>query len=299
MPSRRIPSLNWIRVFDVAARMENFTRAAEVLNISAAAVSQQILALETHLGETLFERRPQRVVLTEKGRAFMLVVQQSLAAIDTTASALFGNRDRQIVNLQAVTILAMGWLPEKLCDFEAANPGIRVNLTTGNIVSDFRTTSPDGQPDLQIAFGSAINFPDTAIRFLDETLSVVGTAELVSSISTLEDLRSKRLIEVAPHRSGWHQILAGVEGIDIGEMDLSFVDTTPLALMMAHAGGGLALARVPASQDMVDALHLQTVTLLSPVKGQQSYFIFWPDGRPLSRPARLLVDWLTSQTQSD
>ncbi|MEQ8332583.1 LysR family transcriptional regulator [Nisaea sp.] len=294
MPSRRIPSLNWLRVFDVAARMENFTRAAEVLNMSAAAVSQQILALETHLGEALFERRPQRVVLTEKGRAFMLVVQQSLAAVDTTAGALFGSHDRQIVNLQAVTILAMGWLPEKLKEFEASNPGIRVNLTTGNTIPDFRTASSGGQPDLQIAFGSAIDFPDTAIRFLDETLSVVGHADLVSSISSLEDIRTMRLIEVAPHRSGWHQVLANIEGIDIGDMDLSFVDTTPLALMLAHAGFGLALAREPACQDMAEALNLQPVPLLPPVKGQQSYFILWPDSRPLSRAARLLVDWLTA-----
>jgi len=57
MLQRRIPSLNWLRVFEMAARMESFARAAEVLNMSPSAVSQQVRALEAWLGRSLFERR--------------------------------------------------------------------------------------------------------------------------------------------------------------------------------------------------------------------------------------------------
>ena len=52
----KIPSLNWLRVFEAAARLESFARAAELLDISTSAVSQQIKSLETHFGAPLFER---------------------------------------------------------------------------------------------------------------------------------------------------------------------------------------------------------------------------------------------------
>ena len=63
MPAN-IPSLNWLRVFEAAARMENFARAGELLDLSTSAVSQQVKALENHLGEQLFERHARSVELT-------------------------------------------------------------------------------------------------------------------------------------------------------------------------------------------------------------------------------------------
>ena len=61
MTYRRIPSYNWLRVFEMAARFESFSQAAEQLAMSPAAVSQQIKALESHLQQPLFERRQRRV----------------------------------------------------------------------------------------------------------------------------------------------------------------------------------------------------------------------------------------------
>ncbi len=66
----RVPSLNWLRVFEAAARTESFARAAEQLNMSGAAVSQQVKALEQHLGAQLFQRQAHAVRLTEAGRAY-------------------------------------------------------------------------------------------------------------------------------------------------------------------------------------------------------------------------------------
>ncbi|RVI01110.1 LysR family transcriptional regulator, partial [Sinorhizobium meliloti] len=67
MRATTIPSLNWLRVFEAAARHQSFARAGKELNMSAAAVSQQVLALETHLGRPLFERTANRIHLTVEG----------------------------------------------------------------------------------------------------------------------------------------------------------------------------------------------------------------------------------------
>ncbi|MCA8977896.1 MAG: LysR family transcriptional regulator, partial [Planctomycetes bacterium] len=271
MSQKRISSLNWLRVFEAAARTENFKRAAELLNMSAPAVSQQIQALEDNLGRRLFVRAPQKVVLTESGRAFLPVVQQALGSLETTAAALFGADGGETITLQAVTVLAMGWLPACVAGFEAAHPGTRVNIITGNMIADFRAIMPGREPDLQIAFGSATDFPETATRLFGETLHAVASPGIAGAIARPRDLRDHILLEVATHRSGWHQILTPVEGVDLRSMRFRMLDTTPLALMFAHTGQGIALARAPATDPMAAALGLKTLDFVPPVRGLQAY----------------------------
>ena len=64
---RRLPPLNALRTFEAAARSESFTRAAEELCVTQAAVSQQVKGLETTLGLKLFNRERQRLALTGCG----------------------------------------------------------------------------------------------------------------------------------------------------------------------------------------------------------------------------------------
>lgn len=77
MQPHRIPSLNWLRVFDAAARHQSFASAGRELNMSAAAVSQQILALETYLKKPLFLRSANKVRLTLEGNEFLPTIQVS------------------------------------------------------------------------------------------------------------------------------------------------------------------------------------------------------------------------------
>ena len=292
MSRRRIPSLNWLRVFEAAARAESFARAAEMLHMSPPAVSQQIRLFEAYLGREVFHRAPQKVTLTEAGRSFLPVVQQALASVETTAAALFGPVGVETVTLQAVTMLAMSWLPSRLRAFEAEHPGLRVDVITGNLLADFRTILPGREPDLQIAFGSATDFPESATLLLGETLSMVAAPEIAGSLTTLDDLRHHTLLEVAAHRSSWYQLLSSTPGIDLQTLTFSMVDSTPLALMIAVQGHGVALARAPATDVMVDSLGLKSLRLSPTIKGQQGYYMLVPETRPRSRGASLLRDWL-------
>jgi len=293
MTRKRFPSLNWLRVYDVAARRENFTRAAEELHMSASAVSQQITLLERHLGVKLFHRMPQKIQLTEKGRAFLPTVQQALASIETTAAALFDSEDQMVVNIQVIAIMAMGWLPDRLREFEARYPEIRVHVTTGNVAADFRNNFLGEQPDFQIVFGAFTDFPETAAKIMDETLFPVARPDMAAMVKSATSLLDRRLIEVASHRSGWHQVLAKAGISDLAGIDMTFVDSTPLALMMARAGNGIALNRSPASDSMTRALGLERLAVIEPVRGVQSYFLSEPMHRPLSPAAQKLKDWIT------
>ncbi|MEX3011205.1 LysR family transcriptional regulator [Hoeflea sp. TYP-13] len=291
MVTRRIPSLNWLRVFDAAARMESFARAAELLNMSPPAVSQQIRALEGYLGRPLFSRGAKQVTLTDAGRTFLPVVSQALASVETSAAAIFGARETQQLNIQVVTVLASNWLPERLSSFEKMHPNIRLQITSGNSIQDFRNSDAH----LQIAFGSATDFPQTAERLFGETIYPVARPDIAAQINTASDFTRHRLIEVAPHRSGWFQLLQNRISDDLHAAEFCLVDNTVIALGTAAAGRGIALARAPATDSMVRAYGLVPCMDDFSIRGLQHYYLFDPATAPPPPAANAFRTWLIEE----
>src|SRR5215472_7463485 len=78
---RRLPALNALRSFEVAARHESFTRAAEELCVTQGAVSHQVKSLEAVLGIKLFSREHRRLAITAAGRQYLVVVRDALDRI--------------------------------------------------------------------------------------------------------------------------------------------------------------------------------------------------------------------------
>lgn len=92
--------------------------------MSAAAVSQQVRALEERLATPLFERQVHSVTLTEAGRSYLPVVQQSLLMLETATTGLFGGSREERLYVQSVLIFAQVILARGPNRFEAANPDI-------------------------------------------------------------------------------------------------------------------------------------------------------------------------------
>ncbi|MEH6631898.1 MAG: LysR family transcriptional regulator [Halopseudomonas aestusnigri] len=299
MAFRRIPSLNWVRVFETAARTESFAQAAKLLNMSAPAVSQQVKALEGYLGRELFSRGAHHVVLTDEGRAFLPAVQQSLSSLEATAAALFGPRESEHLTVQVLFLLSCSWLPERLADFEKKHPHIHLQVTCGNTPNDFqndiRGNFRGHKPDLQIAFGSATDFPANAERLFGETVIPVALPEIADAIHQPQDLLQHRLIEVSTHQSGWLQVLGtSVEG-DLSDANYSFTDNTVTAMAMASTGYGIALARSPVSDALMDTHGLVPCIDDLKVKGLQHYYLFSPLAHPAKTAASDFRTWLLKE----
>ena len=96
--SHRLPPLNGLRSFEAAARHLSFTRAADELNVTPGAVSQQVKSLERALGITLFRRLPRSLVLTDEGEAYLPAIVSAFdiisKATELTAPALRGRKLR-------------------------------------------------------------------------------------------------------------------------------------------------------------------------------------------------------------
>lgn len=246
---RRIPSLNWLRVFEAAARLQSFAAAARDLNMTASAVSQQVRALEGHLGADLFTRGARSIALTETGRAFLPSVQNSLRLVETTAGSLFGNRQRMPLTVQAVAVFALSWLAPRLAAFRADYPEILLTVTTDNRFED----AVQSGVDLRIYFGDGPSGQPADEALCGERLYPVAIPTIAGGVSSPSDLVQWPLIEVIAHRSGWLQVIEALDsGLDLPETNLIFVDNTPLAFAIAASGGGVALARAPITNGLME-----------------------------------------------
>ena len=283
-----IPSLNWLRVFEAAARMENFARAGEILDLSTSAVSQQVKALETHLGEKLFERFPRSVRLTDAGHAFLPSVRQALRTLDQSASTLFGAEKDNTLTLQADQVFTLGWLAPRLPDFARRHPRIQLHLNGAYRDADYQRPGSE----LKILFGPVHRSWAQCDRLLDETIYPVASAAVADSIDGIDDLLQHRLIQISSHRINWNQILTagGVEPIP--SHPFCFTENTPMALALAASGYGVALARAPTTDSLLTSLELVPCKAAPGLKSSEAYYLIYQNVESLSPAANAFRDWL-------
>ena len=107
-------SLNPLRAFEAAARHLSFTRAAEELCVTQAAVSHQVKVLEEYLGSALFRRTTRGLVLTDEGAALAPTVEDAFLRIEQALGAISGGAPREVLTVGVVGTFAIGFLVERV-----------------------------------------------------------------------------------------------------------------------------------------------------------------------------------------
>jgi LysR family transcriptional regulator, glycine cleavage system transcriptional activator len=181
MTLRRLPSLNALKAFEAAARSESFTRAAEELSVTQAAVSQQVKALETELGLTLFNRERQRLAITEAGREYLAVVRDALDRIALGTDHLVRRQSAGILTVSTSPDFAAKWLVHRLGRFAEVHPEIDLRVSASLHHVDLARE----QVDLAIRHGEG-NWPGLdVVRLCSERLFPVCSPKLVSGRSRI------------------------------------------------------------------------------------------------------------------
>ncbi len=126
--------LSAIRVFEAAARLSSFTRAAEELGMTQAAVSWQVKALESRLGQPLFRRLPREVALTAAGERLARAASEVVGLLRAALTDLT-ETDEGVLSITTLQSMATQWLAPRLGGFQLAHPRIAVRLeTSGRLV---------------------------------------------------------------------------------------------------------------------------------------------------------------------
>lgn len=140
------PPLSLLRSFEAAARRQSFRRAAEEMHVTPAAISQQMRALEAHLGVRLFERQARGLKLTEAGREYLGGVAFGLSQIDEATRRLSQPRRAGRLTVRAQLSFALHWLTPRLPGFRARHPEIDLRL-------HLEPPGPGSEIDVLIEFG--------------------------------------------------------------------------------------------------------------------------------------------------
>lgn len=154
--------LNALRVFDAAARHLSFTRAADELAVTPAAVGQQIRALEDLLGVVLFRRTSKGLELTDEAGAGLAALRTGFLHFEDAVQAMQAGQSSHVYTIAAPREFFAAWLAPRLAAFRAENPQVRYVIVDGEMTDfteanlDLAVRWTDGPGDLEgIALGSA------------------------------------------------------------------------------------------------------------------------------------------------
>lgn len=266
-PSAPLPPLEWLRVFDAAARLGNFTAAAAALGLTQAAVSQRMRNLEAHLGVALFSRLPRGVELTTEGEAYAPHVRSALAALQRSTTDLF-SAPRRRLSIAATASTIELWIAPRLPALLQRLPDLQVSLATVQRAADYAAASAD----FEVRFGDGA-WPDRQARKLyDEVLAPVVAPGLLDEAEA--DWRRLPQIATAGPRHGWRDWAAVAEVAPPRTPALRF-DTFVQALSAARAGAGVLLGSLALIEREVAAGSL--VRLPEPaVRMESGYWLTWP-----------------------
>jgi LysR family transcriptional regulator, glycine cleavage system transcriptional activator len=235
---RDLPSLNAIRAFEAAARLQSFSRAADELSVTQSAVSRQIQKLETELGQPLFARSGPHLKLTDRGREYYGVVQQGLGVIKRGTERLFRHGTARVLTITTTPSVITNWLVARVADFERSHAGASLHLNSSPAMVDF-AVSPN--IDVGIRFGKGRWPHVTAEVLVEDVIFPVCRAELVRRLKQPSDLLGEQLLtESEDLWTDWFAA-AGIRHAAPKRLRLS--DDFNVQLQATMLGRGVTLAR--------------------------------------------------------
>ncbi len=126
--ANRLPPLKALRAFEASARQLSFTRAAEELFVTQAAISHQIKSLEEHLGIKLFMRKNRALLLTEEGQSYYLDIKDIFTSINDATERLLNRGAKGAITVSSQASFAIQWLVPRLTTFNALHKEIDVRI---------------------------------------------------------------------------------------------------------------------------------------------------------------------------
>lgn len=296
----RLPPLNALRSFEAAARHLSFTKAAEELHVTPAAVGHQIAALEKYLGVQLFRRLTRAVVLTERGQVLLPGVSESFNRLQDAVERLRGLEERGVLTVSVLHSLSAKWLVPRLHRFHQAHPDIDVRIYSTIRLIDFQRDDVD----LAIRYGRG-QWPGLRAELLrtEEVFPVCSPALLTGPhpLRKPEDLRRHTLI----HDTSFASIFAGTFPdwrTWLRKAKISHIDTThgpglsPSSTVVQAAidGHGVALGRsVIVEADLADGRLVKPFGPEIPV--EFAYYVVYPESTAERPKIVAFRDWLMKE----
>ena len=290
-----LPSLNSLRAFEAAARHLSFKLAADELNVTPAAVSHQVKALEETLGVKLFRRQTRSIKLTNAGLAALPLIADGFDKLFEGVTVLREHSQNDLLTVSVSPSFGSIWLVPRLERFRREYPDIEIRIDGTDRLSDVAS----GDADVAIRYGAG-GYKDVTVDHLFGQLNTpICSPKLLEGETALlrpEDLAKQTLlhIEWKDTEASWRMWLlaAGLTGID-PTRGPHFTQES-MAIQAALDGHGVALVG-----DKLVADHLEAGRLVCPFRQDMkmpltfSYYLLSPKTK---RPkVEAFRKWLISE----
>ena len=284
-----LPSLSALKAFAAYAETRSVTKAGDALNVSHAAISQQLRSLEGDLGVALLDRSARRMTLTAEGETLARSLLDGFGVIAMTIEALTGADATRPLQISTTPTFASAWLMPRLSQFREKHPEISLTIDPLAIVQPL----VPGGIDVALRYGSG-DWPGLSAELLVRSpIVVVAAPQLVGTddISSPADLREYHwLQELGTNEATDWFARHGVDR-DAGRGYASLPGN--LMLEAARAGQGIAItAGVFVEQD-VEAGRLRVLFEDTQKKG---YFLVTRPG-VLRPPLKAFTTWLKREAR--
>ena len=301
--ARRLPPLKSLRVFEVAARHLSFTRAAEELHVTQAAVSHQIKTLEDWLGIPLFRRLNRALLLTDEGQTLYPPLREALDQMAAAIGRLHAEDASGALTVSTIPSFAAKWLVPRLSRFRQRHPAIDLRLSTTFEKTDFSRDDVD----VAVRYGQGPWPKLHAVRLMTEEFFLVCSPALLEGphpLRTPADLKFHTLLhDIVPSNvhvyfPNWESWLeaAGASEVDPSHGP-SFLDAS-MTIQTAIDGQGVALARTALAVDDLAAGRL--VKLFDVVlPAGNAYWIISPEATADRPKIKAFRDWLLSEVEEE
>jgi len=286
--------LNWLRTFEAAGRLQSFTLAATELNMSQSAVSQQIQLLEHHLNQQLFVRARRSIQLTDAGRAFLPLLQDSLNQLNAGAAQIFTPLNAAVVEVNVNTAFSVLWLAPRLQQFHNIYPQISIRQIGTNWATDFDISTAE----LEIRYGQG-NWPGfEAIPLIEPQLRPWCSATLARRIRQPEDIGQLPLLDVIGTPHGWDSWLTKMGLEHLKDQPRQYMDSHATAVTMAANGFGICLSYDAMMQQGVLAEQM-VAPFTDNITTEGNYYLCHQGDKALSPASKIFRDWLLDTVERE
>ena len=252
MRDSRLPALNGLKAFEVAARHLSFKQAADELFITPAAVSHRIRGLEDWLGVKLFNRLTRSLELTKEGEAYAALVQEGFAILTRASDELRRSSDAGELVVSATMSFASNWLNTRLPGLQDSQEDFTVRIEGSDQPADLNRSNVD----IAIRYGEG-GYEDLHSEMLfPDLITPVCTPELAAEIAQPADIAKLPRIDYrwsgfGPRDPSWEKWFraAGITPPDPDSVP-SFSDEH-MALGQTLAGRGIGLLGIVAAAEPI------------------------------------------------
>ncbi len=297
----KLPPLNALRAFEVAARAGSFVAASDELGVSSAAVSMQVRNLENYLNKKLFIRSNNRITLTDAGQTIYTGSANALNGIAELTGRVLEGEEKTSLVLSVLPSLGERWLAPRLAEFARSEPGLSLEIRVEDDPVDFARHGIN----MRITFGSHLYSEFRSVTLFHDEVTPLCSPDFLPQLDHGSDymlISDECFIHVEwgeefasnPNWNDWFRATGIDRQLNIGKGIK--VAAPSFAIALAANGLGIALG-----QTMLADVELALGTIVAPtphsLKMARPYCAIIPHAESGNQRFNRLADWLGSITE--